>query len=62
MIELDEATYKYIIYRILGYIHNPESLKRIYKFIQSVYLLSNEGESDAMIKRKKFLSPAPEKV
>lgn len=47
MIELDEATYEYIIYRILGYIHNPESLKRIYKFIQSVYLLSNEGESDA---------------
>ena len=47
MIEHDEATYKYMINRILGYIHNPESLKRIYKFIQSVYLLSNEGESDA---------------
>ena len=47
MIELDEAAYKYTIYRILGYIHNPKSLKQIYKFIQIVYLLSNEGESDA---------------
>lgn len=47
MSEHDEATYKYAINRILGYIHNPALLKRIYKFIQSVYLLSNEGESDA---------------
>ena len=47
MIEHDEATYKYAINRILGYIHNPALLKRIYKFIRCVYLLGNEGESDA---------------
>lgn len=47
MSERDEATYKRAIIRILGNIHNLARLNRIYRYIQSVYLMSDEGESDA---------------